>query len=138
MDEAKLNDFLSSHHDAVLSTFRLNGDIQLSIVTVGPLENGAAFTTTEERAKLINLKRNPKCSLLVSTNNWSPYIVLQGEAKIYTFKNTPEHEIASILRKVYKNASGREHSNWEEYDEAMKADKRAAVVVVPEKIYGTA
>ena len=86
MDEAKLNDFLSSHHDAVLSTFRSNGDIQLSIVTVGPLENGAAFTTTEKRAKLINLKRNPKCSLLVSTNIWSPYIVLQGEAKIYTFK----------------------------------------------------
>ena len=138
MDEAKLNDFLSVHHDAVLSTLRSSGDIQLSIVTVGPVENGAAFTTTEERAKLINLKRNPKCSLLISTNNWSPYVVLQGEAKIYTIKNTPEHELASILRKIYKNASGKEHPNWEEYDEAMKVDKRAAVVVVPREIYGTA
>ena len=122
----------------MLSTLRSSGDIQLSIVTVGPVENGAAFTTTEERAKLINLKRNPKCSLLISTNNWSPYIVLQGEAKIYTIENTPEHELASILREVYKNASGREHPNWEEYDEAMKVDKRAAVVVVPREIYGTA
>ena len=122
----------------MLSTLRSSGDIQLSIVTVGPVENGAAFTTTEERAKLINLKRNPKCSLLISTNNWSPYVVLQGEAKIYTIKNTPEHELASILRKIYKNASGREHPNWEEYDEAMKVDKRAAVVVVPREIYGTA
>ena len=138
MDEAKLNDFLSVDHDAVLSTLRSSGDIQLSIVTVGPVENGAAFTTTEERAKLINLKRNPKCSLLISTNNWSPYVVLQGEAKIYTIKNTPEHELASILRKIYRNASGREHPNWEEYDEAMKVDKRAAVVVVPREIYGTA
>ena len=42
------------------------------------------------------------------------------------------------LRKIYKNASGREHPNWEEYDEAMKVDKRAAVVVVPREIYGTA
>ena len=83
MDESKLNDFLSSHHDAVLSTFRSNGDIQLSIVTVGPLENGAAFTTTEERAKLINLKRNPKCSLLVSTNNWSPYSPPRGSKNLY-------------------------------------------------------
>ena len=44
MDEAKLNDFLSVHHDAVLSTLRSSGDIQLSIVTVGPVENGALIT----------------------------------------------------------------------------------------------
>ena len=29
-------------------------------------------------------------------------------------------------------------SNWEEFDQAMVTDKRAAIIVVPEHVYGTA
>ena len=53
-----VQDFIAEHHKAVLSTFRKNGMAQLSVVVVGNFEDGAAFTTTENRSKLRNLRRD--------------------------------------------------------------------------------
>ncbi|MAX20170.1 MAG: pyridoxamine 5'-phosphate oxidase, partial [Chloroflexi bacterium] len=35
-------------------------------------------------------------------------------------------------------SGGKEHPDWDDYDRAMVEDKRAAVVVVPDRVYGTA
>ena len=63
MNYSELAAFLENNHNAVLATFRANGAAQMSIVTVGLLKNSAAFSTTEERAKLKNLKRKLKLHL---------------------------------------------------------------------------
>ena len=42
------------------------------------------------------------------------------------------------LRYLYRAAAATEHPNWDEYDEAMRTERRAAVIGVPEKISGTA
>ena len=42
----------------------------MSIVSCGLFENGVACTTTADRAKLASLKRNQRCSLLVSQRDW--------------------------------------------------------------------
>ena len=96
-----------------------------------------AFTTTAERAKLINLHRNPKCSLLVSQEDWWGYVVLEGRAEILSPENTGGPELSTVLRDVYRAVSRVEHPDWEEYDQAMRDDRRSAVVVVPERVYGT-
>ena len=54
-DNAK--QFLSENHHAVLTTFRKNGAAQMSILSVGYYKEGVAFTTTDDRAKLVNLRR---------------------------------------------------------------------------------
>ena len=54
MKTSDLAEFLRNNHDAVLTTFRRNGAAQMSIVTVGALEDGVAFTTTEDRAKPVS------------------------------------------------------------------------------------
>ena len=128
--------FIAKNHNAVLATFRRNGAVQMSIVTVGPFEDGAAFTTTAEKAKLGNLKRNPRCSLLVSQDDWGAYIVLEGRARVMSSDNTAPDELRLAFREVYRAASGKEHPDWEEYDEAMQAERRSAVKVVPEHVYG--
>ena len=130
--------FVSENHRAVLTTFRRNGAAQMSIVTTGAYSDGAAFTTTEDRAKLANLKRDPRCSLLVSHESWWGYVVLEGRARVMSPDNTDAEELRLALRDVYRAASGEEHSDWDEYDRAMVDDRRAAVVVVPEHVYGTA
>ena len=130
--------FVSENHRAVLTTFRRNGAAQMSIVTTGAYSDGAAFTTTEDRAKLSNLKRDPRCSLLVSHESWWGYVVLEGRARVMAPDNTDAEELRLALRDVYRAASGEEHPDWDEYDRAMVDDRRAAVVVVPEHIYGTA
>ena len=62
---------------------------------------------------------------------------LEGHAEILSAANTSPQELRLALREVYRAASGTEHPNWEEYDRAMIKDRRAAVIVVPERVYGT-
>ena len=130
-------EFLSQTSRGVLTTFRRDGAAQMSIVSCGPYRDGVAFTTTADRAKLINLHRNPKCSLLVSQEDWWGYVVLEGHAEILSSRNTGVTELAVILRDVYRAVSRVEHPDWEEYDQAMRDQRRSAVVVIPERVYGT-
>ena len=51
--------------------------------------------------------------------------------------NTDPEELRQAFRDVYRSISG-EHPDWDDYDRAMVEDRRAVVVVVPERIYGTA
>ena len=134
-DQAR--EFMAEHHKAVLSTFRRNGMSQLSVIVVGPFEDGAAFTTTADRAKLQNLQRDPRCSLLVSQDGWWGFMVLEGEAKIMSADNTEPERFKSALREVYRSIAG-EHPDWPAYDQAMLDEKRSVVVVVPDHVYGTA
>ena len=129
--------FVSDNHRAVLTTFRRNGSAQMSIVTTGAYRDGVAFTTTSDRAKLANLKRNLRCSLLVSHESWWEYVVLEGRARIMSSDNTEAEELSEALRDVYRAATGVEHPDWNEYDQAMRDDRRSAVIVVAEPVYGT-
>jgi PPOX class probable F420-dependent enzyme len=133
----QVRQFASETHRGVLTTFRRNGSAQMSIISCGPYGNGVAFTTTADRAKLANLKRNPRCSLLVSQEDWWGYVVLEGHAEILSSDNTQSEELRMALRDVYRAASGTEHPNWDEYDQAMQEQRRSVVIVVPERIYGT-
>ncbi len=133
-----ISDFVSDSHNAVLTTFRKNGAAQMSIVTVGAYADGVGFTTTENRAKLRNLARDSRCSLLVSKDDWWGYVVLEGRARLLRRGHSDDTELRDALRGIYRAASGREHPDWDEYDSAMISDNRAAVIIVPERIYGTA
>ena len=132
-----IGEFISKNDKAVLSTFRRNGAAQLSIVSVGAYGEGAAFTTTADRAKLANLRRDARCSLLVSHDSWWGFVVLEGAARIMSADNTDAEELRMAFRDVYRSISG-EHPDWDDYDRAMVEDKRAVVIVIPERIYGTA
>ena len=133
-----VTEFVSQNHQAVLTTFRGNGAAQMSIVTVGAYGDGVGFTTTEDRAKLQNLVRDSRCSLLISKSDWWGYVVLEGEARLLRRGESDDAEVRDALRGIYRAASGQEHPNWDEYDQAMIDDRRAAVIVVPDHIYGTA
>ncbi len=133
----KVRAFASENHQAVLTTFRRDGGAQMSIVSVGPYRDGVAFTTTADRAKLTNLRRNPRCSLMVSQRDWWGYVVLEGRAELVSPGVGDPEELRLSLREVYTAASGQEHPDWDEYDQAMRDEVRSVVIVVPERIYGT-
>ena len=75
---------------------------------------------------------------MVSKQDWWGYVVLEGKATVLTSDNTPADELRDALRDVYRAATNTDHPNWPEYDQAMIDDQRAAVIVVPDQIYGTA
>ena len=136
MLDDNLKRFVAENRRGVLTTFRRDGAAQMSIVTCGPYRDGVAFTTTEDRAKLRNLRRNPRCTLLVARENWSAYIVLQGSARIFSAGNTDAEELRLTLQDVFRTAAAQEHPNWAEYDQAMQEQQRSAIIVAPEQIYG--
>ena len=128
----KVRQFLAQNHDAVLTTFRRNGAAQMSVVTCGLYGDGVAFTVSGIPAKLANLRRDPRCSLLVSQPDWRGYIVLQGAARLYSPGHTDPDELRQVLRDVYRAAAGKPHPDWNEYDRAVTADSRSAIVVIPD------
>ena len=127
--------FLEMNHRGVVMTFRRSGAAQLSIVTCGPYQGGVAFTTTADRAKLANLRRDPRCSILVSKSDWSGFAVLEGSADIRWTDRTDPEELRVTLREVYQTCAGREHPDWGDYDRAMVEERRAAIIVMPSHIY---
>ena len=133
-----VKEFATENHQGVLTCFRRNGMPQMSIVTCGAYRDGVAFSTTADRAKLLNLQRDSRCSLMISKQDWWGYVVLEGRATILSQENTAADDLRDALRDVYRAATNQDHPNWEEYDQAMVADRRAAVIVVPDHIYGTA
>ncbi len=128
--------FLEAHHEAVMVTFRKNGAAQMSIVTCGPYQGGVAFTTTEGRAKLANLLRDPRCAIMIAKPDWWGYVVLEGTADVKSAGRTDPEELKLALRDVYRTAADKEHPDWKDYDRVMVRDKRAAVIVRPDRVYG--
>ncbi len=128
--------FLKENQRGVLTTFRKDGGLQMSIVSCAQYRDGAAFTTPEGRAKLNNLKRDPRCALLVSKPNWFGYVVLEGKAQLLSPENTDPEELRMALRDVFRGASGgTEHSDWAEYDEAMVNERRSVVLIEPQRVF---
>jgi PPOX class probable F420-dependent enzyme len=127
--------FLSAHHKAVFTTYRKNGAAQLSVIVCGLLKGRIVFSTARN-AKYWNLKRNPRCSLLVSRDDWRRYVALDGQAQIANAENTEPEMLRLELREVFRAATGREHPDWAQYDADMLRDRRAIIIVQPEHFYG--
>ena len=130
-----LKEFAGKNHNGVLTTFRKSGAGQMSIITCGPVTTGIGFSSTLEKAKIINLARDNRCTLLISSPDWRQYIVIEGHAKIYHPELSDPEELRLLLRDIYTSASGKDHPNWEEFDRVMVADRRVGIIVESENHY---
>ena len=99
--------FVAETRRGVLTTFRRSGAAQMSIVTCGPYRDGVAFTTTADRAKLLNLKRDARCSILVSQEDWRGYVVFEGRAQVLSSDNTDAVGTARRLERRLPRRGGR-------------------------------
>lgn len=129
MNEAEARTFLASHHQAILATIRKDGRPQLSNVVVARRDDRLLLSITETRAKYHNLVRDPRATLLVLGDNFWQYLVVDGTATL-----TRMPEALPMLREYYELISG-PHPNWEEYDEAMRTDKRVFTSVSIDHVY---
>lgn len=128
MSDDRLAQFLSTHRNAVLATTRKDGRPQLSRVLTVYREGTLWISITEGRAKYRNLVRDPRATVLIDGDSAWQYVVISGRA---TMTHLPE--ALPMLRAYYEEASG-PHPNWEEYDEAMRADRRVLLQVAIDHI----
>ena len=127
---------------AVVSTVRADASVQSSLVNVGVIphpvdgEPVAAYVTYGP-AKLANLRRRPRTNLTFRSG-WA-WVAVEGPAELIG----PDDPVAGfdperlrlLLREIFVAAGG-DHDDWTGYDRAMLEERRAAVLVRPNRIYG--
>ena len=124
-DRAGLVEFLSSRHRAVLITRRSSGGLQTSPVTCGVDSEGRLVVATyPQRAKVGNIRRDPAVSVCVLSDDWNgPYVHLDGTAEIVDLP-----EAVEPLVEYFRSVAG-EHSDWDEYREAMVRQGKSLIRV---------
>jgi PPOX class probable F420-dependent enzyme len=129
VDRAGLLDFLRDRHRALLVTTRADGRPQLSPVTCGVDGAGRLVVSTyPERAKVRNLRRDPRASLCVLSADFDdPYVQVDGRAEVLDLPAALEP-----LVEYYRSISG-EHPDWAQYREAMRRQGKCLVRIEIER-----
>ncbi|MBC7303107.1 MAG: PPOX class F420-dependent oxidoreductase [Nocardia sp.] len=121
----------------ILATIKSDGRPQLSPVT--PYYDRTAgiiyVSMTEGRAKTVNLRRDPRAALEVtSADGWS-WATAEGTATLTGPGTDPNGPEVEALVGYYRAAAG-EHPDWDEYREVMVSDRRVLMALSVEHVYG--
>jgi PPOX class probable F420-dependent enzyme len=137
MIEERYATLLASRHQGVLVTQRTNGWPQLSNVTYAwfPDEQLIRISVTDDRAKTRNLRRDPRASFHVTSEDFWSYAVVDGHAELSEVAQDPHDAAVEELITLYRAAQG-EHPDWDDYRAAMVRDRRLVVRVPAERAYG--
>jgi len=130
----------ASRNLAGLAALKRDGRPQLSMVNFALAVEEDAVTArvsvVDGRAKVANLRRDPRASLLVtSPDGWS-YAVLEGDAELSPVAQAQDDPTVEELVELYRTIRGEDHPDWEDYRRAMVADHRLVLRVHVRKVYG--
>jgi len=121
----------------VLATIKSDGRPQLSPVTPTFDRNAGIIhvSMTEGRAKTINLRRDPRATLEVtSPDGWS-WATAEGIATLTGPGTDPHGPEVRALVDYYRAAAG-EHPDWDEYRSVMVSERRVLMTMTVDKVYG--
>lgn len=127
VDRTALLDFVRPRHHMVLTTFRSDGSPQSSPVTGGVDEEGRIVVASyPQRAKSANVRRDPRASVTVLSDDFNgPYVQVDGDAEVIDLPAAVEPLVE------YFRAVAGEHSNWDEYRQAMVDQGKCLIRVTP-------
>ena len=136
-DDTALKNFIGTHSHGVLATIRRDGRPQLSTIThhYDAGTNTITASITETRAKTKNMRRDPRVSYHVSSEDGWSYAVAEGTAELTEPAKAPDDATVDALVEYYRRAAG-EHPNWDEYREAMVADQRVVLTLHVDRVIG--
>ncbi|WP_460400665.1 TIGR03618 family F420-dependent PPOX class oxidoreductase [Actinophytocola sediminis] len=130
------------HGLCVLNTLRGDGGIQSSVVNAGvvthPVRGGqvVGLVAVGGARKLGNLRADPRTTV-VARAEWR-WATVEGDAEIIG-PDDPHPELDAdavrlLLRDIFQAAGGT-HEDYDNYDRVMAKERRAAVLVVPRRVY---
>jgi PPOX class probable F420-dependent enzyme len=128
---------LATSRIGVLATLRADGRPQLSPVTPHyDRDAGIIYVSiVEGKAKTVNLRRDPRAALEVTSADGWAWATADGTAELIGPGTDPHGPDVEALVGYYRSAAG-EHPDWDEYRAVMVADKRVLLALHVERVYG--
>jgi PPOX class probable F420-dependent enzyme len=127
MTDQELQDLLSLSNNAIVGVNRTSGGPQLTPVWFAWDGTSFIFTTTRDRAKYLNIKRDPSISLIVDDLATHRYAVAYGRAEII------EQNVGELARPII-----RKYVPADQVEQRVQAvgndPSRVLVVLRPEKL----
>jgi len=123
----ELTEFLRPRRHVILMTHRNDGGWQGSPVTSGVDKQGRiVIATYPERAKSANVARHGKAAVVVLSEDFNgAWVQVEGDAELLTLPDALEP-----LVEYFRSISG-EHSDWDEYRQAMTDQGKALIRITP-------
>ncbi|MBJ7465213.1 MAG: PPOX class F420-dependent oxidoreductase [Mycolicibacterium sp.] len=133
----KLLALISGNSLGVLATVKKDGRPQLSNVSYWFDARNVALqvSVTEPRAKTRNLRRDPRASIHVSSDDGWAYAVAEGDAVLTPPAANGGDDTVEALIALYRNIAG-EHPDWDDYRRAMVDDRRVLLTLPINHLYG--
>ena len=110
---------------AVLATLRSDGSPQLSPINYAYQDGRFLISTTRDRAKYKNVRRNPQVSLCIVQAGGHPYVMISGNARI------EEADIEEGTAQIVRNMS--DQPPPENFAERLREQGRILIIVTPER-----
>jgi len=135
MDLPRALQLASEQKLGTLVTIKHDGRPQLSNVMYAIRHGIVCVSVTDNRAKTVNLRRDPRGSLYVTRPDGWAYLVLEGEAELTDVAASPDDAVVDELVDLYRSLQG-EHTDWDDYRRSMVADRRLVLRLRPNHAYG--
>ena len=127
MTSEEMQILLSKANNAIVGVNRAEGGPQLTTVWYSWDGTAFYFTTTKDRVKYLNIKRDPSISLIVDDFDMHKYVTAYGRAEIM------EHNFGELVRSIIKK-----YAPAEQVEMRVKAvtddPSRVVIVLHPHKI----
>lgn len=132
------------HGLVVVSTARADGSIQSSVVNAGVLGHPltgrpvVGLVAGGSSKRLTNLRERPRATVVIR-GGWR-WAGVEGPVDLAgpddALGEIDAERLRLLLREIFIAAGGT-HDDWEEYDRVMADERRVAVLVTPERTYGS-
>lgn len=143
---AELADFAAlvgrEHGLAVVSTLHPDGTIHSSVVNAGVLDHPltgrpvVGIVARGSSRKLVHLRARPQATVVLRVG-WE-WAAAQGPVQLIGPDDGADgfdpRRLPGLLRDVF-TAAGGVHEDWDTYDRVMAEERRAAVLVTPDRVY---
>lgn len=128
----------------VVSTARPDGSVHSTVVNAGVMSHPVtgsevvALVVRGDTYKRTLFRRTGRASLVFRAG-WQ-WAGVEGAVDIIgpddPFEGFDAHDVPQLLRDVFTSAGGT-HDDWDEYDRVMHEERRAAVLIHPERVLGS-
>lgn len=128
-------EYAGSRSKGVFATHKRDGRPQLSNMMYAVVDGEIRLSVTDDRVKTKNLRRDPRATLHVASDDFWSYVVIDGDVELTGVTTDPSDEAAEMLRSTYRAISG-EHPDWGEFNQAMIDQERLVIRLSPTHAYG--